>query len=308
MSIFNRQGGNGGNFGLHRWESELRTGVDSITVNDGTATVHGSHSSSGGRWLGTTEATINGGTFNHDPTIIGGAHGIYNATQSGGTVNNGGRIQNFTYFGGTYNGTYEVSPTWIRYGTINNLILATDASNNPGDWGNVNNIRFHENGNGMLTIAAIGNDIAPFGIQATSASSTSGIGLSSNINAQNIDFAFGRLVLDLTGIGNEIDIWASFQNEFASLFGNVSGLENLYTFEILSTGYVQEGDLLQGLAMLALIGGYLFDDSEWDFVSTSAGGLVAVNTRIEAMIPEPATLAIVALGLAGLGYARRRRK
>ena len=159
----------------------------------------------------------------------------------------------------------------------------------------------------MLTIAAIGNDIAPFGIQATNASLASGIGLSSNINAQNIDFAFGRLVLDLTGIGNGIDIWDSFQNEFASLFGNVSGLENLYTFEILSTGGVEANDLLQGLEILALIGNYSFARDEWDFV-TGAGGLVAVNTRIEAMIPEPATLAIVALGLAGLGYARRRRK
>ena len=70
---------------------------------------------------------------------------------------------------------------------------------------------------------------------------------------------------------------------------------------------MQEGDLLQGLEILALIGNYSFARDEWDFV-TGAGGFVAVNTRIEAMIPEPATLAIVALGLAGLGFARARQR
>ena len=165
----------------------------------------------------------------------------------------------------------------------------------------------------MLTISAFINEIDEMQIARGFASSVAEASTSisfNSINAQNIDFTNGRLVFDLTGLGDQSDAWDSLfgtlQDGIHSLFDNASGLENLYTFTVVASEGALGDDLSRGLELFALINGGLLDDDTWR-IELTAGGFTAVNTLIEAaLIPEPATLVIMGLGLAGLGYARRR--
>ena len=190
--------------------------VGLVTVNDGGKLLNG-----GIRMYGD-------GTITHDGS--GHADANINAMNlSGGTIYNGGQIDNMTYVGGTYNGRIENSMGVVRTGTIGTLTLTGDSANNTGHWGTVESLKFAENGTGIVSISAFTAGAVP--------------GFT-GLTTPDINFAFGNVSLNLSGVsGIADDYWASaFFNAFgyndgfylhdllgASTFG---GVEDLYSFQV----------------------------------------------------------------------------
>jgi len=198
---------------------------------------------------------------------------------SGGIVINGSRINEMTYFNGTYDDFYLYVPDAL--GSIGTLTLAGNSTNNTGSrggWGQVDNLAFHSNGNGIVSIAAFANGdfAAAAGMQVQ--------------DTVNLDY--GTLQLNLVDFAVTGDDWfaTSFLNglDIADLFGAASAFGELNAFDIYwnADGYFD------------LLGAKGWSISDVGMISYSDPNVV----------PEPATLAIVGLGLAGLGWARRRRK
>ena len=151
---------------------------------------------------------------------------------------------------------------------------------------------FDSNGTGLLTIAAFDGGMPNLGMQAGSV---------------NLDY--GKVSFDMNGLGTYADTWqTSFDNMFAdgngfslaTVFGTTNPLAgNLQSFDVVWENYlfsmIEDGAFANGWN---LTGGQI----TWN----NAVAVTWIDTN--AAIPEPATLAIIGLGLASLGWARRRRK
>jgi hypothetical protein len=218
-------------------------------------------------WGTIYDATVNGGTLNN---IVNGS--VVNLFQTGGTVNNYGEIDSLIYSGGDFNGTSGSIRTFTVAGTVSG-----------GNWGTIDDLNFAVDGTGIIVIAGF----------------VEGDGLGfDGIKTANVDLTGGNILLDLTDAGTLGNDWvASFFDvfddgfTFSSLFGaeTVAGIEHLYSFQV-AWG---EDNLFPILANGVFTDGWRFTDTGFAFNGNDA-------------VPEPATVAIFGLGLAGLVVLRWR--
>ena len=126
---------------------------------------------------------------------------------------------------------------WLNsnIGTIGTLIIAGDSTGI--DWGIVNNLKFHENGEGVVTITATANSITPAAFplfQAANGTMNPNISFT-GIQAKNVNLKYGtvEIILDEGLILADL---ASFS--LADLFGatEVVGVAELDTLNITVAG------------------------------------------------------------------------
>ena len=202
-----------------------------------------------------------------------------------GSVSNGSRIDELNYFYGTYRGSALThAHGTVTPGSIGTLTLAGNSANNTGDWGIIENLKFSSNGNGIVSIVAF----------------TDGTELGFNgIQADYVNLTYSNILLDLTALGENGDaFFGMFESgfSFAPLFG--ADIEGTFkAFQIVLGEDFSWEDELRSFLNVNFVG-------NWAHTGTA---LVLGDFADPTAVPEPATLAILGLGLAGLAVARRRK-
>ena len=126
--------------------------------------------------------------------------------------------------------------------------------------------------------------------------------------ANTISFAASGTYAGLNGIGvsmNDIT-YLPFYSVTNPLWSFTSGL-NSYSFELLSLvdHSVSGFTLFSGTGTLSATG---FDDTAGSWKYSSQGLTFSAQAEpTSTQVPEPSTIALIGLGLAGLGFARRRQ-
>ena len=304
------------NGGIHNLDSAT---IDTLIVDGSTASnsgnafiktanIHDGRLSNSGDAIIET-LTVNGGGFggvsnpggvsNYGNAIIetanvngGNVRNWRNATidmmnLNDGNVVNGNLIKEMTYTGGTYEGQITYREEYFedgRYmglrdvhqtGTIGSLTVAGDSRGI--DWGTVDNLDFVGNGSGFVSIGGFADG------------SFSGIRVTESVNMANGNFQFN--------LSGTVDDW----------FGTAFGWEDIF-------GGASSGSSWEAVGWEDALFRISWEDYSTDWFgqqwNLGNGYFVAFDAvgMTNAAVPEPATLAIIGLGIAGLGLARRRMK
>lgn len=210
---------------------------------------------------------------------------IENADVSGGTFGNAGTVKNLKYSGGIYNN---------KGGHINTLTLA--ASSDVKDWGEVDTLRFEGNGDGLITLTLTAR------INENRQLSFEGIDVKKTVN-----FASGQVMLDMTKVVAELleESAAStyrLNEDWATRIRREFGNDAFTAARIFGIDHFDHEDQSYISVMRTT-------EQEQEEIPIVVAGKRAIGWQTEsAPTPEPATLAVFGLGLAGLGMASYRRK
>jgi hypothetical protein len=133
-----------------------------------------------------------------------------------------------------------------------------------------------------------------------------GLGLANDPSAQNeIHFGSGYVQLDVAGLFGQVDPSSTMFGTNSTTEGETWTVYGTNTAATLTGAALLTSGTTEGNHLLPSFGTYRY----YDFVSTAAlGGQNYLISSLTAVVPEPATWAMMLLGFGGLGAVLRRRR